>query len=230
MRILRKSRSSKLKALLPWYLNRTLPPAEQQRVERELQEHPELHQPLNEWRTVQTLVKGQQVQYPSPEVQARLMAQIRAHNLPRRQTLPPWLARSWGLLVTLVMLCLLWAVFQPGIQLRWQVSQGDIAGFHIYRAPAGSADFTLLTEITQPSVAGAYRFVDTTVWRGQAYTYRIVTLGRDGQQLLSSEVLVGAGAALLGQLSVTLTSVLLGWSAVLLLERWPTPPRRYQPR
>ncbi len=218
----------KLEALLPWYVNKTLTPPEHQRVEQGLKDHPDLNQTLREWHIVQTVVKGQPLQEPGTAVHERLMARVRAQNLPQRNATTLWFTRAWGLALAITALLFLWLLLRPGIQLQWSVHQGQVTAFAIYRAPAGSDDFALLHQSTNPPVAREYRYVDTSLWNGRAHAYRIVALGPTGQQLFSNEVMAGAHTALPGQLAVVLTSIIVGYSAVMLIERWPTPPRRYQ--
>ena len=223
-----RSSIKKLEALLPWYLNRTLTAPEHQKVTQGLQESPELVHSLQEWNTVQTLVKKQPLHQPSAAVQERLMARVRACNLPQQTTIPLWFTRAWCMTLAITTLLFLWVTLQPGIRLQWSINQAQIAAFNIYRAPAGSADFALLYASTNPPQAREYRFVDTALWSGRAHSYRIVALGAEGQRLFSNEVIAGAHTALPGQLAVILTSIIVGYSAVMLIENWPTPPRRYQ--
>lgn len=224
----RKLSLKKLETLLPGYLDRSLSAAEHQAVEQGLQESPSLSQSLRKWQEVQVLIKGQALHQPSPAAQERLMARVRACNLPQRNATPVWFTRAWGAALAVTTLLLLWAVLQPGIQLQWSVNQGHAAAFHIYRAPAGSADFALLYKSTNLPAAREYRFVDTALWRGQAYAYRIVALGPEEQRLFSNEVITDVYTALPGQLAVILTSIIIGYSAVTFIERWPVPPRRHQ--
>ncbi|MDX9955555.1 MAG: hypothetical protein RBT75_15755 [Anaerolineae bacterium] len=223
-----RSSIKKLESYLPWYVNRTLTAAANQKVTQGLQENPELGHSLQEWETVQSLVKKQPLQQPSPAVQERLMARVRACNLPQRNIIPLWFSRAWGITLAITALLFLWVMLQPGVQLQWSVNQAQIAAFNIYRAPAGSVDFALLYAATDPPRAREYRFVDTALWNGRAHSYRIVALGAEGQALFSNEVMTGAHTALPGQLAVILTSIIIGYGAVMLIENWPTPPRRFQ--
>ena len=217
-----------LEALLPGYLNQTLSAAEQEAVVQGLQEDPRLNEALQEWQGTQRTVQAQALHHPPAAVKEQLMARVRACNLPQRQVTPAWFVRAWGVTLGITTLLLLWVILQPGIQLQWSVQQGQAAAFRIYRAPAGSADFTLLHESANPPVAQTYRFVDTDLWRGRAYAYRIVALGPEGQRVFSNEVTTDAFTALPGQLAVILTSMIIGYSAVKLIEQWPVPPRRHQ--
>lgn len=224
----RQAHLKRLESLLPWFLNQTLPPAEQEAVGRGLEENPLLRASLHKWQQLQRLVKAQPLQSPPATVKAQLMTRIRACNLPHRQVLPLWFVRGWGILLAVTTLLLLWGLLQPGVQLQWNVQAGRAIAFRIYRAPAGSTDFALLYEVTNPPIAPTYRFVDTAIWRGRAYTYRIVAFGPEGARVFSNEVTTDIFTALPGQLAVLLTSLMLGYSAVKFIEQWPIPPRRHQ--
>jgi hypothetical protein len=72
--------------------------------------------------------------------------------------------------------------------LRWSTTEASrCAGFDVYRAPAGSDDFSRITASPLPcSAAGtgeaSYDYVDPTIERGRAYRYYVESIGQGGER------------------------------------------------
>jgi hypothetical protein len=131
-------------------------------------------------------------------------------------------------LVALVLLVALWAVVQPGIALQWSVAGTGASAYRVYRAPADTDEFSLLSEIPAQSNAQAYSFTDITSLPGQTYTYVVEAVAANGQTTLSP-LAVGRGLDVLpAQLALILTSLLAGTVAMLFVgnSARPMTPRR----
>jgi hypothetical protein len=223
-RLKRRSRDNARRdpgALLPWYLNDTLSPAERRVVESWLEQGTGAEAGLAAWQQVQQAVAGQPEQVPSPAVWQRVSARVDARSAPKRASMLPRLA--WGVAATLAVLIALWTILQPGIVLAWTVEGGPPTAFRVYRAPVGTADFGLVGEV--PVVPGEqqYRYVDARPWTAQAYVYRVEVVGAGGQPVLSQAVTASALDALSGQVAILLTSFIAGWVAVMLAQRLRMP-------
>lgn len=213
----RKS-EDELRALLPWYLNGTLSAAEQRAVSTWLHEEVEAQAELAAWQRVQAAVGQQPVQPPSSQVRQRLMAEIRTLQGTKRPAFT-WPQLAWGTALALAVLMLLWITVQPGIVLQWSVADGGPAAFRVYRAPVGSADFGLVGELPAGADAQAYSYVDTRLLPGQQYVYRVEAVGQGGQVAASQAITASALEALPGQLAILLTSLLVGYGAVVVAGR-----------
>ena len=214
----RKISSQKLREWLPAYLNHTLPESDRATIEIALRQSTEAQKDLSVWREVRTAATGQPWQTPSPTVRQKIMAQVR--SVPQLRQSPQWLPWISGLALTLAVMIVLWTIVQPGIGLQWSVSSDGLTAFRIYRAPAGSGQFTVVDEIPARPNTQDYAFVDTVLWPGQSYVYRIEGVGQ--QQLpVSQSITVDGLEALPGQLTILLTSLIIGWAAMYVLRQLP---------
>ena len=198
--------------LLPWYANHTLSAAERDAVETWLKTRPEAADRLAAVDDVRSAVSAQPKLAPSPMVRRRLLAQIKTR--PQKSRRPAWLV---GSAVALVLLVALWIVVQPGIALQWSVTGDGVSTYRVYRAPADSAEFSLISEIPVQSDTRTYSFTDITSLPGQTYAYVIQAITRTGQTTLSP-IAVGRGLDVLpAQVALILTSLVAGAAAMLLV-------------
>ena len=217
-------------ALLPWYVNNTLPVAELAAVETWLKTQPGAAERLAAIHDLRSAIDTQPQLSPSPLVRQQLLAQIKTRQqaprrLARRMPRPMWLV---GPAVALVLLVALWMVVQPGIALQWSVAGTGASAYRVYRAPVNSEEFNLLGEIPARSDALAYSFTDITSLPGQTYNYVIEAVTQSGQTALSP-LAVGRGLDILpAQLALILTSLVAGTAAMLLVGNasHPTSNRR----
>jgi hypothetical protein len=154
--------------LLPWYLNHTLPEAEQPAAEERARQSSQM---LNAWQAVRSAVLSQPSRVPSAAVRQHILAQARVAS--RAWRLPRWLPVLSGVVFAMLALLLLWNIVQPGIGLQWSVDGAVPTAFRVYRAPAGSDRFEIVREVPAQSGIFDYTFVDTALWPGQAYQYRV---------------------------------------------------------
>jgi hypothetical protein len=220
------------RALLPWYLNNTLSSEEKQAVEAGLRLDPDAGGELPNWHRVQETLTSLPAERPSPEVWQRVAARVQAASVPSRLPVLPRLA--WGIGLAAAVLFLLWVIIQPGIELQWSVDGETAAGFRIYRAPVGTAEFGLLAEVQpgQDTASGdmagfqstSYVYMDSLPLPGQKYTYLVQAIDRDGQPVASRTIVADGWQALPAQMAIILTSLLVGFGAVLLVgQRMPLP-------
>ncbi len=203
------------KTLLPWYAAGSLDEAERARVEAWLEETPQAGREVRRLRAVRQAVSGQPQAQPPARIQARVRAQVSA--LPQLRPLPRWLQAAWSLTLALACALILWGAWQPGVVLQWQAPGGAWTAFRVYRAPAGSADFSLLEELPVQQEAAAYRYTDSRLFPGEEYVYRVEGVTAAGNVVLS-ETVHGGGVETLPQvLSIALFSLGLGMLGLLLL-------------
>src|SRR5512143_3540697 len=188
--------------LLPWYINHTLPKVEQSMVEDRVRRMP---QTLNAWQAVRAATLSQPSRVPSTDARRRILAQARVISHARR--VPRWLPVLSGVVLAVLALLLLWNIVQPGIGLQWSVNGAVPVAFRIYRAPAGSDDFEIVREVPAQSGTFDYTFVDTTLWPGQAYQYRVEAVNAE---TASATVDANGADVLPTQLAIILSSLLIG--------------------
>ena len=214
----RKISSQKLRGWLPAYLNHTLPEGDRAAVEAALLQSAEAQADLNQWRQVRTAATGQPWQTPSPIVRQKIMVQAR--SIPQLRRSPQWLPWIGGLVLTIAVTIVLWAIVQPGIGLQWSVSSDGLTAFRVYRAPAGSDRFTVVDEIPARPNTQDYAFVDTVLWPGQTYVYRIEGVSSQ-QSAVSQSITVNGLEALPAQLAILLTSLIIGYAAMYVMQQAP---------
>jgi len=208
--------------LLPWHANDTLTAFERIVVERWLRRSSEARARLAGWRRLRQAVADQELRTPSPSTWRRVMTRVREPDAARLQRrMPLGLTWAWGTVLTLAVLIMLWVVIQPGIVLQWSVSDGPPVAFRVYRAPVGSADFSLLHEEPARPDVQRYTYVDARPWPVRTYVYRVEGVRRSGQSsALSPAVTASALDALPGQLALLCTSLIVGYGAVILAQWW----------
>jgi hypothetical protein len=206
--------------LLPWYVNGTLTAAECEAEEHWLRQSAAAQVELEVWRRLRAAVVGQPQRSPSPAVWRRVMARVRAQGAVRQPVRArPLLAWAWGGALAAALLILLWSTVQPGVVLQWSVSDGPLAGFRVYRAPLGSADFSLLYETPAQPGVDRYTYVDARLLPGRAYVYRVEGVGRGGRSAFSRAITASALDALPAQLAILLISLIGGCGAAMLAQR-----------
>jgi hypothetical protein len=188
--------------LLPWYLNHSLPEAEQPAAEERSRHLPHL---LSTWQAVRLAALSQPARVPPATVRQRVLAQARATTQARRVS--HWLPVLSGAVLAVLALLLLWNVVQPGIGLQWSVNGAVPVAFRVYRAPAGSDRFEIVSEI--PAQAGVvdYVYIDTALWPGQVYQYRVQAVNAE---TASATIAANAAEVLPTQLVIVFSSVLIG--------------------
>jgi hypothetical protein len=201
--------------LLPWYANHTLSATERETIESSLETNPATASQLAVIEDVRSAVNAQPQLSPSPTVRRQLLTRLNAERqAPVRLGRSAWLV---GSVVALVLLVALWMVVQPGIALRWSVNGGNVSAYRIYRAPVGTEEFRLLSEIHAQSDARSYSFIDITSLPGQTYTYIVEAVTQNGETSFSP-LAVGRGWDVLpAQLALIMTSVVGGLATMMLM-------------
>ncbi len=200
--------------LLPWLVNHSLPASD--RVASEEQAGRAPHH-LAAWQAVRSAALSQPLRAPSATVRQRVLAQTTAAVKP-----PRWLPVLSGAVLAVLALLVLWNFVQPGIGLHWSVTGAVPASFRVYRAPAGSARFEFVREIPAQADMMEYAFVDTTLWPGQTYQYRIEPVNAEA----ASATIAASGSEVLPtQLAIVLSSLLIGLAAAYALRELATTSR-----
>ena len=75
-------------------------------------------------------------------------------------------------------------------KLSWETKgERNIQGFYVYRAPSGTESFVqvnnnlIRAKAPSPTVETTYKFDDTDVESGDTYDYRLLAVGRNGEQV-----------------------------------------------
>ena len=210
----KKRTGHSLTDLLPWYLNHSLPEAEQPAVEDQARRSPHL---LNAWQAVRSAALSQPQRVPPAALRQRVLAQAQV-----KSKMPRWLPALSGVVLAMLALLLLWSVVQPGIGLQWSVNGAVPVAFRVYRAPAGSDRFEFVREVPAQSGIVDYAYVDTALWPGQTYQYRVEAVNAE----TASATIAANGADLLPtQLALVFSSLLIGLAGAYVLREMATTPR-----
>lgn len=208
--------------LVPWAVNHSLTEAEQHALEETVRQQPEHARELAAWQQVRMAALSQPQRAPAPIVRQRLLAQAHAQRAQMRfKALPRWLPLLSGVILTLLTLAVLWNVVQPGIGLQWSVNGSVPSAFRVYRAPLGSDRFEIVREVPARADTWDYSFVDTTLWPGQAYQYRIEAVNHEAM----SDTIAANGADVLPlQLAIVFSSLMMGLAAAYVLRQLAVAP------
>ncbi len=203
--MLKKRISRSATDLLPWYLNHSLPAAERPAAEEQAQR---ASRTLSAWQAVRMAALSQPSRLPPAAVRQRVLAQVPTAFVARR--MPRWFSVLSGAIFTALALLVLWNVVQPGIGLQWSVNSAAPTIFRVYRAPASSERFEIVREIpAQPGIVN-YSYVDTALWPGQTYQYRVEAVS---DHAASATVAANGAEVLPAQLAIVLSSLLIGIAA-----------------
>ncbi len=206
----KKRISHSVTELLPWYLNHSLPASEQAAVEEQARHSTQMR---DAWQAVRSAALSQPSHVPPFAVRQRVLAQAQA-TVPARQ-MPRWLPVFSGAVFAVLTLLLLWNVVQPGIGLQWSVNGAVPSAFRVYRSPAGADHFEIVREIPARPGIMKYSYVDTTLWPGQTYEYRVEAVN----DAASATIAANSADVLPTQLAIVFSSLLTGIAgAYLLLE------------
>ncbi len=206
--------------LLPWYLNHTLTPEETRVVEEWLRADPARQEQLSALRQARQAVAARPQPAPSPAVRAALLARVQTQR--PRNSIGLRLSWVWGTVTAVVLLCVLWLVVQPGLAVEWHIQGQGASAFRVYRAPAGSTQFELIREVAARPEQVAYAVTDLSPLPGQVYTYLIEAVTPDGNPIISQSVIGNGLDALPAQLALLITSLVAGYSLMLLARLWPS--------
>ena len=210
----KKRTSSAVTDLLPWYLNHSLPASDQAAVEEQARQSP---QQLAAWQAVRSAALSQPTRVPPLAVRQRVLAQAQA-----RSKTPRWLPVLSGAVLAVLALLLLWNVVQPGIGLQWSVNGAVPVAFRVYRAPAGSQRFEFVREVPAQSGIMDYTYVDTALWPGQAYQYRVEAVNAE---TASATVAANGADVLPTQFAIVFSSLLIGLAGAYVLREAAVLPR-----
>ena len=206
--------------LLPWYVNHSLTPFERWRVRRWLRGTPDATREVEDWRRLQAAVRSQPQAAPPQAVWRGVQARTRRRGQ-ESDRVRNWPRRAWALgsVLALLVIALLWGIIQPGIVLQWSTSDAPLTGFRVYRARAGSDDYTLLYETAADAEMRRYTYVDVRPLPGQAYVYRVEGVGEGAA--VSRSITANGLQALPSQAAILLVGIIVGYTAVILTQQLP---------
>ena len=215
------SKIEHLEDLTPWYINQSLSRGENDRYEAWLERHPEASVDIDLWKNIKQTVIEQPDLLAPIDVLKDTRARIEKYALTissNRQILPALLA---GLAVAVMVFSLLWFIVKPGVTLRWSIKGTSPASFRIYRAPSGSENYTLVGEVTARDNQLVYQYRDLMLIPEITYLYRVQGINSDGGVAFSQAVASDPSSILPGQLSILLTSMIMGFACLSLLKSRP---------
>jgi hypothetical protein len=175
---------------------------------------------LSAWQAVRLAALSQPSRLPPAAVRQRVLAQTQAAGRARR--IPRGLPVLSGAVFAVLALLLLWNVVQPGIGLQWSVNGTVPTAFRVYRAPAGSDRFEILREIPAQSGTADYSYVDTALWPGQDYQYRVEAVN---DRAAAATVAANGAEVVPAQLAIVLSSLLIGIAGAYALREAAGQPR-----
>ncbi len=219
------SKSKGYRRLLPWYIAGRLSPKENHLVEQQLIQDSQLRRQAETIQVYYSALKEQPMEAPAPIVRQRIMAAINRDTVAARRTNPLVLYPA-ALMLAFAVLIVLWMVIRPGNVLEWTVTDLGIQEFQVYRAPLGGSDFELVSTIPVRSQKVQYTFVDALLIPGQSYTYLVKGVQSSGQSLLSQTIAADGADALMGQILLILTSLVVGYLGVTLVQNFPLTVRK----
>ncbi|GEM_PF-922919 len=215
-----------VRALLPWYVNGTLGGDERKAVEAWLARHPGAQAEVEALRHLHRAVRAQPLQRPPDRVWAQLRARLQAATSPW----PRWLTWAWTGLVTFILAFFLWALFQPGIVLRWQAHTSRPAQAHVWRV-AEDGRLIPLAALPLPPGQQSATFVDPFVRPGTTYVYRVELVDRAGRVVWWWTVVQRADTQIVGfYVAIGFVSLAFGWMTVTAyVHVWNLSRRRSRP-
>lgn len=210
------------KFLLPWYINQSLSADERPPVESWLQNDPDADALLNTTRQIAATVRSLDVKEPVHRVESDLLARIRREERKKAKILQ-W---AWSVPLVTIIFAILWIFVQPGTQLQWSVSGSDLAAFRVYRAPTNSTTFELLEEVPAASEKTSYQFTDGTVLLpGKTYHYVIEIVAQNGNTAVSPAVASNTLMTLSSQFAILLTSFMLTFGMITVIQEIKSLPQ-----
>ena len=212
----------KNQSLLPWYINHTLYESEKNVIEAWLQRDSDakmLHQEIQQFAQI---ISGQETKSPPTRVRTNLLIRVREQPSQSIAGTHPWV---WGIPLMLLIFLLLWLVVQPVTQLRWSTSGNLTATFRIYRAPAGSGNFSLIKELPASPTQQTYQFADLFVVPGQDYQYIIEISDQSGNTTISQTEMSNSLMTLAAQIAILLTSFMLTFGIITVTQEIKSSPQ-----
>jgi len=212
-----------IQGILPDYCNNSLNPIQRRFVDLWLVYDPTVRQHLEGLQKLSSAVRGQAERQPDPKILQLVQAQISSQYgseplLDRRRK---WAVGLAGITALALVIVFVWQLLPPGITLQWSVGSGRPETFRIYRAAITEVaantgrDFQLIRELQADADAPEYSYLDIQSLPGQSYVYRVDVIDASGD-VADSRTVTGSGlAALPGQLTILLVTIiggLLVWS------------------
>jgi hypothetical protein len=207
-------------SLIPRYVQGASSSFEKKLVRHFADQDPVLKEEVQQQLALKSMTRRQPVFHPSPAVLPALQAKIAAMPVRSEAQLP---FSTWALGMVMVFLALFIFIqtIPPGIQLKWSAQGEPLAGFRVYRAVEGTDQFELLTELKYSPDTSNYTFLDPMSLPGRQYTYRVDGLSLEGETIVRESLMANGADALLGQIVVLVTALLMMYGMVMLIRRIP---------
>ena len=208
--------------LLPWYINETLSKSEKIAVQDLIDHHPNSLKDYRITQHISKILQEQESLSPSNRVKDHLLKIV--HNQPIRPkiTIHTWL---WGGPLTIIIFIMLWLVVQPGTLLLWSINGISTESFLIYRAPEGSSQYVLIDELSANPSQPNYQYADTLVVPWQTYQYLIEVRDQYGNITRSQATTNDSQMALAAQIALFLTSIILTFGIIKVVQEIKTFPQ-----
>jgi hypothetical protein len=171
---------------------------------------------LNELEILQGGFQSQKEQAPRPELFQQIQAAIQAlpESNPAKPTLS-WRTWAYGMGLIVMMLLIVLTLLPPKVNLIWTTSNANTEVFYVYRAPAESEDFKLITTIPSTIENNRYSFSDYQLIPGQTYTYQITAIDKDGLSSVSQLQTDNNLEILPGQIGLILTTLIASYGILI---------------
>lgn len=173
-------------------------------------DNPSAEYQLRFWKRLQETVISHAHLTPPKTVWKDLSDSVNEYREQRINTLQKRMFTGFGASIAVLVFIILWSLVQPGVRLLWSVHGPIPAEFRIYRAPLGSESFILIRELRAHGDIQLYHYTDIFIIPGSIYTYRVEVLDERGSVGFSQLIVEDTWYALPWQLSILLTSVIIG--------------------
>ena len=208
--------------LLPWYINETLSESEKIAVQNLINHHPKSLDDYQITQRISNILQAQESLSPSNRVKNHLLNIVHKQPTSSKNTIRPWL---WSVPMTIFIFIILWLVVQPGTILQWSINGISTESFLIYRAPEGSSQFVLIDELSAIPSQPSYQYADILVIPGQTYQYVIEVRDQDGNTTRSRATTNDSQMALAAQIALFLTSIILTFGIIKVVQEIKTFPQ-----
>lgn len=210
----------KTNLLLPWYINETLSESEKIAVQNLIERHPTSLEDYQYAQRISKIVQKQAVLSPSDRVKNHLLNAV--HNQPKlsENSFHHWL---WGVPMSFLIFIILWLVVQPGTMLHWSINEISPEYFLIYRAPESSEQFVLIDKLSAKPSQPSYQYADILVVPGQTYQYLIEVRDQYGNTTRSQATTNDSQMALAAHIALLLTSFIITFSIIKVVQEIKTP-------
>jgi len=212
----------KTNLLIPWYLNETLSESEKIAVQNLINHHQDSLEDYQITQLISKILQSQESIAPSNRVKNHLLNIEHHQPMRSKNNTHAWL---WGVPMMIFVFIILWLVVQPGTLLHWSINGNLPESFLIYRAPEGSNQFVLIDELSAIPSQPEYQYTDIITVPGQTYQYLIEVRDQNGVTTRSQATTNDSQMALAAQIALFLTSFILTFGIIKVVQEIKTFPK-----